>query len=222
MTVSIIIPAYNEDAFLPKTLEVLSRQRFWDEIVVVDDGSCDNTPILSMPDGVKMVVHKKNLGKGQAIFTGVSNSKGEILLFLDADLGDSAYLAERLIPPIAEGKADMVIAKFPPAGNKGGFGFVKKVAQHGIQQLTGENVLEPLSGQRCLRREVTNVVRNYHVGFGFEVALTLDVLRAGYSIYELEVPFSHRQLGRNWRGFYHRGNELIHILKTFWQKRQGE
>ncbi len=219
MTVSIIIPAYNEKNYLPITLDTLSNHRFWDEIIVVDDGSIDGTSIVKLPKGVKMIVHESNFGKGNAIFTGLNNSIGNTLLLLDADLGETAFLAERLLQPIIDGTADMVIAKFPPTGKNGGFGFVKKVAKQGIQYFTGEYVFEPLSGQRCLKREVINSIRDFHVGFGFEVALTIDVIRAGYTISEVEVPFKHRELGRNWRGFYHRGKELTHILKTFWMKR---
>lgn len=217
--VSIIIPAYNEERLLPITLEVLNQHRFWHEIIVVNDGSTDKTSRLSLPIGVTMINHTSNKGKGQAIATGIQNSNGEYILFLDADLGETAFLAKNLIDPIINGVVDMTIAKFPSSGRSGGFGFVKRFAQKGIRKRTGIELCEPLSGQRCMRREITNNITNYNVGFGFEVALTLDALRAGYSICELELPFRHRQLGRTWRGFYHRGKELIHIIKTFWIKR---
>ncbi len=218
MLVSIIIPAYNEQYYLPITLETLSKHRFWHEIIVVDDGSTDQTAQIALPVGVKMVKHNKNYGKGQAIATGVKKCVGDYLLFLDADLGDTASWAERLIEPIAKGNADMVIARFLQSNKTGGFGIVKQFAKIGIKRLTGKELSEPLSGQRCLRKELTYKIKEYNVGFGFEVALTLDVLRAGYTISEVELPFRHRELGRTWRGFYHRGREMWHILRTFWVK----
>lgn len=218
MLVSIIIPAFNEQFHLPLTLDVLSKHRFWDEIIIVDDGSKDQTANIELPIGVKMIKHTRNYGKGKAIETGIKSSKGDYLLFLDADLGETAYWAERLIEPIANGNADMVIAKFPQTNN-GGFGLVKSFAKKGIKRLTGKELSEPLSGQRCIRKDLTNEIIDFNVGFGFEVALTLDMIRAGYKISEVELPFHHRELGRTWRGFYHRGREMIHILRTFWLKR---
>lgn len=217
--ISIIIPAFNEEHYLPITLDTLNKNRFWDEIIIIDDGSTDKTASVPLPIGARLIKHEKNSGKGQAIFTGIQNCRGEYLVFLDADLGDTAYLAEKLIEPVKLGNADMAIAKFPPINKAGGFGIVKRFAKIGIKRLTGMELNEPLSGQRCIRKEILSINTNYNVGFGFEVALTLDVLRAGYSIYEIELPFRHRELGRTWRGFYHRGRELIHILRTFWRKR---
>lgn len=219
--VSVIIPAYNEEAYLPATLSALDRNRFWDEVIIVNDGSIDKTSTVSLPNNVFMVSHSKNRGKGYAIETGLKKSSGDIIMFLDADLGASAILGDHLLTPVIERTADMTIAKFPPAGKGGGFGIVKQIATHGIKYFTGKIISEPLSGQRSMRRSLLEVVHNYHYGYGFEVALTLDVLRAGHSICEVDIPFEHRQMGRNWRGFYHRGNESVQILKTLWQKRES-
>jgi glycosyltransferase involved in cell wall biosynthesis len=218
---SVIIPAYNEETILPITLHTLDRHRFWQEMIIVDDGSNDRTAITKLPEGAHLIRHEHNYGKGRALQTGIANSKGDILLFLDADLGETAQYAHALVEPVISGEADLTIAKFPPAGRKGGFGLVKGLARYGIKRITGAEVSEPLSGQRCMRRQVAHSVMQYHYGFGIEVAFTLDVLRAGYTINEIEVPFAHRELGRTWRGFMHRGQECVEIMKTLWSKRKG-
>jgi hypothetical protein len=219
MKLSIIIPAFNEEKYLPTTLSSLDKIRFWDEIVVVDDGSIDQTSSIPLPEGVRMIRHEKNMGKGSALITGVQNSNGDLLLFLDADLGETAPLGRYLIDPVQAGTADMTIAKFPSAGKEGGFGLVKGFASWGIKKLTGVRISEPLSGQRCLHRKVAQTISNYHVGYGIEVAMNIDAIRAGYRLQEIELPFSHRALGRTWKGFLHRGKELSHIINILRRKR---
>lgn len=219
MNLSIIIPAFNEEKNLPITLKSLERNRFWNEIIVVDDGSYDQTASTSLPEGVCLIQHKRNYGKGSALQTGIEKSSGDLLLFLDADLGETAHFATSLLPPVVSGQADITIAKFPPAGNTGGFGLAKKIARLGIKRFTGVDITEPLSGQRCMHRKVLNSVSRFHLGFGIEVAITLDVLRAGYKINEVEIPFIHRTLGKTWAGFIHRGNECREIIRTLWYKR---
>lgn len=191
---------------------------FWNELIIVDDGSTDGTKNVILPKNAKLICHKKNMGKGKAIETGLKESNGDILLFLDADLGETAAYADRLLIPILNEEVHMTVAKFPSSQN-GGFGLVKKMARYGIYILTGKLLQEPLSGQRCIRKEAVKAMKNFHVGYGFEVALTLDVIRAGYTLKEVEVPFRHRELGRSLRGFYHRGKEMTQIAKTLWLKR---
>lgn len=219
MNISIIIPAYNEEHFLPITLKSLLQNPFWHELIIVDDGSTDGTKDIEIPKLAKLIRHKQNMGKGKAIETGIKASQGDILMFLDADLGETALFADQLLSPVINENVHMTIAKFPQSNKKGGFGIVKSMARYGIYRLTGLYVEEPLSGQRCIRREVIGVIKNFHVGFGFEVALTLDVIRAGYTFKEVAIPFQHRELGRTLKGFYHRGKEMTQIAKTLWIKR---
>ncbi|MFH0876549.1 MAG: glycosyltransferase family 2 protein [archaeon] len=86
MKISCIIPAYNEENSIAKVLQAVKKVRTIDEIIVVDDGSKDNTSKIAKGLGVKIIKHKKNRGKGAAIKTGIMSSVGDILLFLDADL----------------------------------------------------------------------------------------------------------------------------------------
>src|SRR3989338_9506598 len=107
MKVSCIIPAYNEEATLGKVLRVVKKVRIIHEILVVDDGSSDKTYAVAKAEGVRVIRHPENRGKGAAIKTGYQYSKGDILLFLDADV--TTFAPQQLtavLRPIQNGYAD--------------------------------------------------------------------------------------------------------------------
>lgn len=218
--VSAVIPAYNEAATLPETLVALRRAGCVDEVIVVDDGSTDGTADAARPYADRVLVHGENRGKGAALETGWRAAHGEILLFLDGDLGETAAYAPALLDPVQRDMADVVVAVFPPARRKGGFGLVKGLARFGVEHLTGYALQAPLSGQRAVRRVVLESLPPLSGGFGVEVGLTVDVLRAGFRLYEVQVPFRHRETGRDVRGFLHRGRQFIDIALTLNRKRR--
>ena len=101
------------------------------------------------------------------------------LLFLDADLAGSAANAGPLISPVRTGAADLTDC-CPAAGfGAGGRGFVMRLATAGIKQATGWQATAPLSGQRCLTRELFEAVQPLARGFGVETGMTIDALRNG-------------------------------------------
>ncbi|HLT58056.1 MAG TPA: glycosyltransferase family 2 protein [Limnochordales bacterium] len=209
--VSAIIPAYNEAAILPATVAALRAVPGIHEVVVVDDGSTDETAALARGLGCRVVQLGRNRGKGAALAAGVAAAAGQVLLLLDADLGPSAREAGRLLSPILAGEADMVIGRLPPARGPGGFGLVKALAGAGIRWLTGLSLAAPLSGQRAVRREVLAALPGLAGGFGVEVGLTIDAARAGFRVVEVPVAMEHRETGRDMAGFWHRGRQLWHV-----------
>jgi glycosyltransferase involved in cell wall biosynthesis len=215
--ISVIIPAWNEEKRIASTLEAIHRMRgrngrtVWDELIVVDDGSTDRTAEAASRFVTALVRHEKRLGKGEALQTGVKNSRGGILLFADADLGDSAVHLSKLIEPVLAGETDMSIARFEPSQAGGGFGLVKRIARAGIYRLTGLRCEAPLSGQRAVRREVLREVNSLASGFGIEVGLTIDAARLGFRISEIALPLTHRQTGKTLQGFAHRGGQLAAV-----------
>lgn len=222
---SVIIPAFNEEVYIAKTIMAILKWSNQPDIIVVNDGSADNTynvlrTFETMPN-IYIIDSKENHGKGHALSLGLMVAKGEIILFLDADLGESAVNAEQLLKPILDDNADMSIAVFPKSNKKAGFGLVKGMAKKGIFYLTGYNTSAPLSGQRAFKREVLKQVELIN-GFGIEVGLTIDVLRKGYRIEEIEIPLIHRESGRDLKGFIHRGREFNAVLKALLLKwREG-
>jgi hypothetical protein len=140
------------------------------------------------------------------------------LLFLDADLEDSAAAAEPLLTPVCAGAADLTIAVLPPAPG-GGHGFVVRLAARGIERATGWTPTQPLSGQRCISRALFDRVQPLARGFGVEVGLTIDALRAGARVVECPVPLRHRVTGTGWRDQWHRARQYRDVRRALAARR---
>jgi len=216
--VSALIPAYNEARTIAATVAAVRRISAVDEIIVVDDGSSDSTVTLAQEAGADVVVTgERNEGKGAALMKGMSSASGDILLFLDADLGESACHGIVLAQAVISGETDMAIAILPTVqtsggGRSGGLGLALRLARWGIRLFTGRTMKAPLSGQRALRREILERVGKLDPGFGVEVGLTIDALRAGYRVEESPAPMTHRATGRDVHGFAHRARQFRDIL----------
>lgn len=219
--VSVIIPAYNEEKKIQSTVESVFTVDCVGEVIVVDDGSSDSTVYLARKAGAIVVKNKRNMGKGHALRAGLSRARGDIIVFLDADVGEKAVEITKLIQPVMTGKADMTIARFPPARKKGGFGFVKALARWGVYIYTGKSLKSVLSGQRAFRRAVMDHIGIISPGFGVEVGLTIDALKKGFSVMEIDVDMTHRETGRDLAGFFHRIRQFISILGVLLQKASG-
>ncbi len=184
----------------------------------MDDGSKDETILAATPYADRVICHSCNMGKGAALHNGWRMANGSYIIFLDADLGESAGNVGLLLEPILQNEYDMTIAELPMAQIRGGFGLVKGLAIKGIYRLCGYRTRTPLSGQRAIRREVLERIGGLSRGFGIEVGLTIDVARAGFRIGELPIPFRHRESGRDWHGFYHRGKQFVSVGRTLIHK----
>lgn len=223
--ISIIMPAYNEASKIKNTLENIYNIEEIDEIIVVDDGSSDNTSeIVSTIESKKIKLFKleQNKGKGYALNYGlnIAMENADIIGFLDADLGSSSKEVKKLIDSILNNEADVIIAKFPPAKKKGGLGFVKGLAKKSVLEMTGKELDATLSGQRLFKKEVLNKFDKIPFGYGVEVGMTIDILKYGYTIKEVLVNMTHSETGRDLKGFIHRGKQYYHIKKVLRQKRK--
>ena len=216
--VAAIIAAKDEAARIVSTISAVRGIAGVDLVIVVDDGSSDATGRLAGEAGAVVVGHPRNRGKAAAMATGarvaadrdVSDPAGRarLLLFVDADLEGSAANLAVLIAPVASGKADMTIATLPPQLTAGsGHGFVVRLARNGIESLAGWTPTQPLSGMRCLSREAFEAASPLARGWGVEVGLTIDVLRAGLRVVEVPCALQHRVSGSDWRGQVHRARQ---------------
>jgi glycosyltransferase involved in cell wall biosynthesis len=216
--VSVVVPAYNEQDRIARTLESIRTNIPCDELIVVNDGSRDRTAWMAEPWADCVISHPVNRGKGAALETGWQRASGDVVLFLDADLEETAGRALPLLLPVIRDECDMSVAVLPAPRKKGGFGLAKGLARNGIRWLTGFESRAPLSGQRALKREVLQALGRLEKGFGIEVGLTIDVLRAGYRIMEVPVPFRHRETGNDTAGILHRGKEFWGISRALGRK----
>lgn len=107
MKVSLVIPAYDEADHLPHLLSAIPPHVA--EVIVVDDGSTDNTAAVAQNNGVILVQHPQNRGKGVAMVSGIRKATGDIIIFMDADLQHDPADIERLVQPIVDGSADLSI-----------------------------------------------------------------------------------------------------------------
>jgi hypothetical protein len=218
MKVSVIVPAFNEEQRLSETLFAIRKWNPNVELIVIDDGSADRTAEKAIQMADVFIQNDRNMGKGASLRKGWQKSSGDIILFLDADLGQSAINAGELMTPVIQHHADMSIACLPRKNKKGGFGLVLGLARYGIVRLCGFQTKAPLSGQRAIRREVLQSVGNLSDGFGIEVGLTIDAVKKGFKVIEVPVPFVHRETGRDLKGFIHRGKEFYWVGRTLLQK----
>lgn len=219
--VSIIIPVWNEAERISTTLKAVARVRESIEgidvqVIVVDDGSKDNTQAAAAPWADLVIGYPINRGKAAALAAGCRAAAGEMIVFLDADLGETAGFFPFLLEPLLRNEADMSVARIPTAQKPGGFGLVKALATRGVKMLSGYPALAPLSGQRAVRAEVLKRAGRAYQGFGVEVGMLVDAVKLGYRIAEPEIPFRHRETGRDWDGFMHRGKQFVSVGLALW------
>lgn len=213
MTIVVLIPAHDETERIFATVTAARAIEGVDRVMVVDDGSVDDTARRAEEAGAKVIQLVSNVGKGAALNVGALRAEdADVLLLLDADLTDTAAQAELLLAPIVAGTADMAIASFPRPEGKAGFGLVKGLARWGIAHYGGPfEATAPLSGQRALTRRAVEAVRPFSTGYGVEVTTSIRALRAGLRLVEVPTTMSHAATGRDVSGFVHRGRQFLHV-----------
>ncbi|GAA2876159.1 hypothetical protein GCM10010517_37270 [Streptosporangium fragile] len=220
-----IIPAKNEEERIAATVAAALTLPGVDLVVVVDDGSTDRTGREAKAAGARVVRHSRNRGKAAAMESGaeavrvLDGDDPRHLLFLDADLGETARTAAPLIEPVAAGEADMTIAVFVTRVKLGGHGFVVRLAREGVERATGWTPTQPLNGQRCLTRAAFQAALPLARGFGVETGLTIDLLRKGFRVREVPVEMAHRATGTDWRAQLHRARQFRDVARALLARR---
>ena len=201
--VAVLVAARDEEGTIAATVERL-RAAFPDAgVLVADDGSADGTAPAAEAAGAE-VLRLPARGKGQALTLAERDAPPGRLVLADADLdGD--------LGPLAAAEADVAIAVFTERQG-GGFGLAKGAARRLIRALSGYQPREPLSGQRSLSQAARDACFPLAAGFGCEVGMTIDAVRSGLRVQEIDLPLRHRATGRDLHGFAHRGRQLVDAL----------
>jgi glycosyltransferase involved in cell wall biosynthesis len=210
-----VIAARDEADRIGSTVEAVRSITGVAEVVVASDGSIDGTPAEARRAGARVLACARPMGKGGAVETALSRTEpADAYLLLDGDLGASAKEAARLLDEVLSGRADLAIGALPRDPRHGGFRIVKRLAAGAVRVLAGFGAREPLSGQRALTGEAMRAVRPLAAGFGMEVAMTVDAVRAGLRVREVPVAMEHRPTGRDVAGFLHRGRQGAAVLRV--------
>ena len=210
--VAVVIPAKDEARRIAATVRSAKSIPYVDLVLVVDDGSEDDTQHVARDAGAVVVRHSHNRGKAAAMETGAAvvamrdapDRLPRILLFIDGDLGETAVNTAPLVPPVVEGHTDLAIALIPPQPGAGGRGIVVGASRRAIHSLTGWTPTQPLSGMRCLTREAFEAATPLARGWGVETGMTIDLLRRGFRVVEVPCDLRHRPSGSDLKGQLHR------------------
>jgi glycosyltransferase involved in cell wall biosynthesis len=207
-----LVAARDEEERIGDTVEAL--RPVVDEVVVVDDGSRDRTSEAAARSGALVMRVPEAIGKGGALEGALARMErpSEAFVLVDGDLGASAKEAAVLLDEVRSGRADLAIGILPGDPRHGGFRLVKRAASAAIRLACGFEAEEPLSGQRALSRRAMEAVRPLSSGFGVDVGMTIDAIRAGLRVTEIPVAMEHAATGRSPAAFAHRARQGLALL----------
>lgn len=199
MLLSIIIPAFNEAAFLPEVIRRVEETPYDKEIIIVDDGSTDGTREYLKglaSEGIKVMVHEKNMGKGAAMRTGIAVASGDVVIVQDADLEYDPKDYPVLLEPIMQGKADVVYGSRFLGGPHRMLFFWHSVGNSFItlisNMFTDLNLTDMETGYKAFKKKVFETITIESNRFGFEPEITAKVAKKGFRIYEIPISYSGR------------------------------
>ena len=228
----VIVAAHDEGDRIGATLTALAaafpKARVW----VADDGSRDGTAEIARRAGARVVRSECVIGKGGAVtaaaraaleLTLAQDAEGEsvaerVFVLCDGDLAESASQLSALAELVIADEADLAVGVFARRVG-GGVGLALGFARWAIYSRCGLQTRAPISGQRALSRRALEHVLPFAVGYGMEIGMTIDAVRAGDRVLELELDLAHRASGRSLSGFLHRARQLLDFIRVYVQRR---
>jgi len=214
----VIVAARNEADRIGETLDALQAAFPGARLLVADDASTDGTSAIAMGSGAWVVSRGRPHGKGANVTAAAQAAAGEfeddaVVLLCDADLGRSAGLLVALGEAVHSGACDLAVASFAdPRG--GGLGVTLSYARRAVERRSGARLAAPLSGQRAMRLSTLRALLPFADGWGLETGMTLDAVRTGFRVREIELPLEHRFTRRTPAGFLHRAGQLRDIRRA--------
>ncbi|WP_151973428.1 glycosyltransferase family 2 protein [Acinetobacter junii] len=193
MKISIVLPAKNESAAIGQTLAQIQQLQLAHEIIVVNDGSTDQTKQVAETAGAKVVTHPYSKGNGAAIKTGARTATGDIIVFMDADGQHDPQDIPRLIEKIEQGYDLVVGARQKGSQASLGRGIANSLYNNLATYMTEQKVEDLTSGFRAVRadkfREFLYLLPN---GFSYPTTSTMAFFRAGYSVTYVPIHAAKR------------------------------
>ncbi|MCG2827967.1 glycosyltransferase [Methanothermobacter sp. K4] len=190
-TVSVVIPAFNEEKTVAMVVEAAKGSKLVSEVIVVDDGSTDNTAGVAEAAGARVIRHASNRGKGAALRTGFKHSSGEIVVFIDADLENmTTEKIERMIRPIIRGRADLTKTRFRRKAGRVTELTAKPLLNFFFPEIKFE---QPLSGQFAARRSALEKMK-FEEDYGVDVGIVLDADVLGLTVKEVDIGTIHHDM----------------------------
>lgn len=225
LATAVIVTAHNEADRLPATLAALAAAFPGARVLVADDGSTDGSAAVAAAHGAEVVRSERNIGKGgaatlaaQRLLPLAAEPDPPVVLLCDGDLAASADALALLVEEVRAGRCDLAVAAFARRVG-GGFGWALGFAHWAIRRRCGLDTIAPISGQRALRAAILPDVVPFAPRFGMEIGMTIDAVRAGHRVAEIELPLAHRATGRTLRGFLHRGRQLKDFVAVYRARR---
>jgi glycosyltransferase involved in cell wall biosynthesis len=222
----VIVAAYNEADRIGDTLDALAEALPGAPLWVADDASTDGTADVALAHGGRVVRRGRSHGKGGNMTAAAEAALSEpgrppaVVLLCDGDLGASAAELVPLLEAVQAGECDLAIASFRRRVG-GGFGVALTYAAWAIERLCGYQAGAPISGQRALSPAAIQSCLPFARGYGMEIGITVDVVRAGLTVREIELDLEHRATGRSFGGFLHRARQLRDFTRVYRLKRKG-
>jgi polyisoprenyl-phosphate glycosyltransferase len=210
MDVTVILPALNESKTIADIITVCNKSEYVYEVIVIDDGSTDNTSEISKIAGATVFRNEENKGKANAMLLGTKEAKTDTLLFLDADLmGLTLEHINDLIKPIINNEADLALGIFTG-------GRMKTDLAHKVTPF--------LSGQRCIKKDLflEAVSSSSDLGYGIEVFMSLFLLKQKKRVMKIHLHnlthvMKEEKNGKG-KGMKNRFKMYEEILSVFFKK----
>ena len=203
---SVVIPVFNEEDTIDELIQKVkgvSLPNLEKEIIVVDDGSRDDTPqVLKKIEGIRYFMHEKNKGKGAALKTGIGHSCGDIILLQDADLEYDPQDYHVLLKPILDGEVEFVMGSrfisqkrrfFSENGDPFFSHYLGNLMIVGLTNLLyGQNKTDYEGGYKVFTKALISSIAVKTEGFAFDNELVCKTLRRGYKIAEVPIRYQPR------------------------------